>query len=589
MRIRDFSLQTKLLTIAFISLIGSLALLYYSRVAISEIKVKGPMYEEIVAYKDLVADILPPPEYIIEDYLTCYELLRVTGKEREELMAKVEQLQKDYEERFAVWDKSLAHAGLRQTMLKEAAVPAREFFKIQNEAFLPRLREGQEAAAQEILAGPLAEAYVRHRAAIDKTVTLANQEVDNVEAKAVRTLDWFSKALYIAALVINILVLGLTFVVARAILRPMSKLMTYAQDLSAGQYDSKVLVRQKDEIGHLSEVLVDMASKIKENIVHAEVATRQAGEEAAKARLATEDARKAKERAEQAKSEGMLHAALSLEHVVEVVSSASEQLSAQIEQATKGAKTQATRVGDAATAMEEMNSTVLEVARSASVTAETSASARAKAEEGARVVRDVIKGIGQAQEAAVALKGRMANLGKQAEGIGQVMNVISDIADQTNLLALNAAIEAARAGDAGRGFAVVADEVRKLAEKTMTATKEVGESIQGIQQGTRSSVENVDQAVRAIENATDLAGKSGQALGEIVGLVELASDQIRSIATASEEQSASSEEINLSIEEVNVVATETSQAMTEASHAVRDLASQAMELRRLVEELKTEG
>ena len=95
----------------------------------------------------------------------------------------------------------------------------------------------------------------------------------------------------------------------------------------------------------------------------------------------------------------------------------------------------------------------------------------------------------------------MDTLSGQAEGIGQIMGVISDIADQTNLLALNAAIEAARAGEAGRGFAVVADEVRKLAEKTMAATHEVGQVISGIQEGTRKSASGVDLSINTIQEA----------------------------------------------------------------------------------------
>ena len=103
------------------------------------------------------------------------------------------------------------------------------------------------------------------------------------------------------------------------------------------------------------------------------------------------------------------------------------------------------------------------------------------------------------------IKTDIDQLGQQAQGIGQILDVISDIADQTNLLALNAAIEAARAGEAGRGFAVVADEVRKLAEKTMDATKEVGKAISGIQDGTKRNIANVEQSVKIIEKTTELA------------------------------------------------------------------------------------
>ena len=121
--------------------------------------------------------------------------------------------------------------------------------------------------------------------------------------------------------------------------------------------------------------------------------------------------------------------------------------------------------------MEQMNATVLEVARNASQASTTVKEARDKASDGARVVADVVVGIEGVQALAETLKTDMTSLGQQAEGIGRIIGVIGDIADQTNLLALNAAIEAARAGDAGRGFAVVADAVRKLAEKTMAFLK----------------------------------------------------------------------------------------------------------------------
>ena len=297
----------------------------------------------------------------------------------------------------------------------------------------------------------------------------------------------------------------------------------------------------------------------------------------------------AKERAEKAKAEGMLQAAQQLESVVEIVTSASEQLSAQIEQSSRGSEEQARSISETATAMEEMNATVLEVAKNASNAAGTADQAKTKAEEGARAVSQVVKGIGQVQNQSQEMKIDMDNLGKQAEGIGQILNVISDIADQTNLLALNAAIEAARAGDAGRGFAVVADEVRKLAEKTMTATKEVGNAIRGIQDGTKKYIENVERTGKNIEEVTSLATNSGDALRQIVTLAEKTTDQVRSIATASEQQSATSEEINRSIESVNRISSETADGMRQSAQAVAELADQAQVLKRLIDVMKSDG
>ena len=198
-----------------------------------------------------------------------------------------------------------------------------------------------------------------------------------------------------------------------------------------------------------------------------------------------------------AQRELLQRAADQLQGVVENVTAASEQLSAQVEQSRRGAQEQAMRVAETATSMEEMNATVSEVARSASHAAATSEQAHGKAEQGAGAVELVIAGIVEANALSLRLKEDMTSLGQEAEGIGMIMNVISDIADQTNLLALNAAIEAARAGEAGRGFAVVADEVRKLAEKTMEATRRVGDAVCGIQNGTRRNVRHVEQIGRA--------------------------------------------------------------------------------------------
>jgi len=291
----------------------------------------------------------------------------------------------------------------------------------------------------------------------------------------------------------------------------------------------------------------------------------------------------------QAQNDAILTVAGQLKDVVGIVSSASEELSAQIEQSSQGAQVQAQRMAETATAMEEMTATVIEVARNASETAETTDIARKKAQQGAQVVDTVVRGIQAVQAQALGLKEEMSSLGSQADGIGRIINVISDIADQTNLLALNAAIEAARAGDAGRGFAVVADEVRKLAEKTMAATQEVDTAIRSIQLGTQKNVEHVDKAVESIEDATRLANDSGSALNEIVRLVDVASDQVRAIATAAEEQSSTSEEINRSVDDVNRVATETAEAMEQSSRAVMDLARQAHVLSKLAQEMCAES
>lgn len=268
------------------------------------------------------------------------------------------------------------------------------------------------------------------------------------------------------------------------------------------------------------------------------------------------------------------------------VAAASEEIAAQVEQISRGAEIQRERVETTASAMSEMNSTVMEVARSAGQASEQSEATRIKAEEGAELVEQVVKAINSVHKVTVGMQTNMHELGEQADSIGGVMNVISDIADQTNLLALNAAIEAARAGEAGRGFAVVADEVRKLAEKTMNATQEVGSKISAIQTTARKNIEEMDNSARGVSEATELANSSGAALSEIVHLASSNSNVVTSIATAAEEQSATSEEINRSIDEINQIVGETSEGMVQSSMAVQELSRMAQELRAVMERLK---
>ena len=210
-----------------------------------------------------------------------------------------------------------------------------------------------------------------------------------------------------------------------------------------------------------------MITNLHSRIQEAAEKSAQAAEALEQAKTAQTQAEEATAKAESARHEGMLAAAAKLESIAQALTAASSDLSRQITRSDKGAEESSSRLSEAATAMNQMNATVQEVARNAGLASGASIETRDKAQDGARIVHDAVSSITEVQTHALALKDDMTRLNENAQSINQIMGVISDIADQTNLLALNAAIEAARAGDAGRGFAVVADEVRKLAEKTM--------------------------------------------------------------------------------------------------------------------------
>jgi methyl-accepting chemotaxis protein len=382
------------------------------------------------------------------------------------------------------------------------------------------------------------------------------------------------------------LALAVLWIFAASLVRPLRQAAAFAGSVAEGDFSQTLAINQVDETGVLAKALTRMVDNLKKMIAQAEDKTREAAAEAERAQVAVAEAEAARREAAEAQRRGQLDAAARIEDVARAVSAASSELASQIDQSKEGADIQRQHAGETATAMEEMNATVLEVARNASQAASGAGVARDKAKEGAGMVRQVVVAIGAVQDRAAALRTNMDELGRQADGIGNIIGVISDIADQTNLLALNAAIEAARAGEAGRGFAVVADEVRKLAEKTMTATSEVGNAVRSIQAGAKSSIDGVEGAARAVDQATALAGQSGAVLEEIVAIVESSADQVRSIATASEQQSAASEEINRAVEDINRISDDTAQAMARAAGSVEELAGQADNLNRLVDSLK---
>ena len=462
---------------------------------------------------------------------------------------------------------------------------ARETYRAVSRKALGLSRENHIKEALTLMEGESRTAYFKMSeslaaliAAVNSTIAQVNAESDDAYADS-RLLGI---CLVVAAVLIAVI---LTLLLVRGTLRQLGKdpgeLNNIARRVVDGDYNI-------DDGGAKLGVygsIVEMVNALKAHIDNAQRESENAREQSARAQEAMKKAEAAGKEA-QAKTEAMLVAADKLEQVGGVVSSASTQLSAQIEQSDRGAAESAQRLSEAATAMNEMNATVQEVAKNAGSASAASAETKEKAEAGSQVVEKAVHSIEQVHQMSLELKEDMTQLNEHAQDISRIMSVISDIADQTNLLALNAAIEAARAGEAGRGFAVVADEVRKLAEKTMASTNDVGNAIKAIQESTAKSMAGVDSAVERIGEATELASQSGQALQEIVATVEATADQVNAIATASEEQSAASEEINQSIVQVNDMSRQTAEAMAEAAKAVSDLAAQAQGLTDLIQELK---
>lgn len=254
------------------------------------------------------------------------------------------------------------------------------------------------------------------------------------------------------------------------------------------------------------------------------------------------------------------------------LAASAEEISASTEEIASGSAQQAQDANTSSDMVTEMTNAVQEVSENAQHAASLADETVGAAEQGGIVIHDTIAGMEQ-------ISTSIQELADKSVQIGEIIEVIDDIAEQTNLLALNAAIEAARAGEAGKGFAVVADEVRKLAERSSKATKEISDLITTIQDNTKRSVESVAMGNERVE-------KAGTTFNDIVRLVKDSSIKVAEIAAASEEQAAQAQEVLLSVQNIASVTQETAAGIEETASTATDLANMAETLNQLASRFK---
>ncbi|MBH3447714.1 methyl-accepting chemotaxis protein [Pseudomonas putida] len=264
------------------------------------------------------------------------------------------------------------------------------------------------------------------------------------------------------------------------------------------------------------------------------------------------------------------------------LSQAATQLAASSEDTKLRINQQREETDQVATAMNQMSATVQEVAQNAEQASQAATNADQQAQMGDQVVSEAIGRIEQLAGQMDHCLAAMQHLAGESQRIGSILDVIKSVSEQTNLLALNAAIEAARAGEAGRGFAVVADEVRGLAQRTSTATEEIGQLIDSLHNGTDDVTRLLDSSKRLTEQSVALSRRAGQALSQITDTVSSIQGMNQQIATASEEQSVVAEQINRSVINVRDVSDQTSAASEQTAASSGELEQLGQQLRGMV-------
>jgi methyl-accepting chemotaxis protein len=505
-----------------VTIIGFLATAVTQYLAISQLKVGGPVYNRIVLGKDLVADILPPPEYVIEAYLEATLALN-DPKSLDTHSQRLVQLRKDYDDRHAYWLAQDFDPAIKKMLTEESDAAVGRFWDELDQRLLPALKAGDRATAETSYA-KLTEDYLAHRGVIDRIVTATNDMNAKTEEGARGSETAYMTVVWtVASLVLAFIAAGVAGIVL-SVVRPLVKMTDTMRVISEGNFTVEIpSAGRKDEIGSMAAAL-DVF--------------RKNGQEAERLRAAQEQERLAaeaeKNRALQAMAETV---ELETRSAVDTISNLTGKMA-------ENAQHMAASAGK----VSNNSQTVAAAATQALASVQTVASAT---EELSSSISEISLQVNQARtategavSAATLAETSIGELQSAVARIGEVTRLISEIASQTNLLALNATIEAARAGDAGKGFAVVASEVKHLATQTAKATDEITQQIAAVQAATTRAVDvvhDIGTSIRGVETMST------------------------AVASAIEEQTATTAEIARSVTETSVAAQEVAERISHVS------------------------
>ena len=432
----------------------------------NDVKVNGDLYAKIVQKKDLIADVLPPPNFVVETHMVALQLLESEGNDPAEfnkLTERLKVLKAEYETRHNFWVDQQLPPELRDVFINKAHAPVMGYYKLVQDDLVGAIK-AKDMESARVAFSKANLAFIQHRDAIDQVVKMATQLATDTEAQAAQTINWSNILLLAMFVVVLALCLTVALIISNGIVKPLSETVQVAQKFAQGDLTVHINDMGKSELGQLNLALRNMQQSLVNLVRNIQSGSQQVANASAE------------------------------------IASGNHDLSSRTE-------SQASSLEETASSMEELGATVRQNADNARTANQLAQSASSVAVRGGEVVAQVVD--------------TMKGINDSSRKISDIISVIDGIAFQTNILALNAAVEAARAGEQGRGFAVVAGEVRSLAQRSAEAAKEIktliSASVDRVELGSKLVDEagnTMQEVVASIRRVTDIMGEISAASTE---------------------------------------------------------------------------
>jgi methyl-accepting chemotaxis protein WspA len=499
---------------------------------LDQVRVKGVLYDEIILGNDLIADILPPPQYIIESFLLTLQLIEEQDPaEITRLIERGNELRIEYENRQEHWKRTLAKDTMGDLMTVTASRAALEFYRLRDGEFVNAIRADDREQARRILE-QMRQRYEAHRYAIVEVVQLARQRNAKFEAQADELIAGQTRTLTLLALGIVLVVVVMAWFARRAA-ATLSNRVQLVSDIAdrVAQGDLTTTVPttdDRDETGRLLSAISGMNQSLRGLVTR----VKQASVELMS--TATEFA--ATSRQQESTVQGFGASTNEIAAAVKQIAATSQELLA---------------------TMEGLNA--------------VSGQTADLAEQGQSGLSNLDSTMDRLAQAANAMAARLAAIREEAAEITGVVTTISKVADQTNLLSINAAIEAEKAGEQGLGFLVLAREIRRLADQTAVATLDIEQMVKQMQTAVSAGVMEIDRFAEEVRSGVGTVDRVGGQFGQIISQVKTLSERFDTVNHGMRSQSQGARQIGEAMGQLLDGARQTSLSLREFNAATESL------------------